>query len=109
MKHNWQKNKYGTIDEFAWDIGYHNGVYCVDCGKSVCVHCNPNYMDLDDCEGPVLEEKAKRKQTAFNIVIKYGFCRDCKWTLDSKHCHECDCYQNGVKIIREAMFDNETD
>ena len=51
----------------------------------------------------------QEKQIAFNIVVKYGFCGDCRWTLDDKRCHECDCYQNGVKIIREVMFGNEID
>ena len=46
----------------------------------------------------------QRKQAAFDLVVKYGFCGDCKWILDDSHCHECDCYQNGVKVIREAMF-----
>lgn len=49
----------------------------------------------------------QRKQTAFDLVVKYGFCNDCKWMLDDSHCHECDCYQNGVKVIREAMFNEE--
>lgn len=44
----------------------------------------------------------QEKQTVFNIVVKYRFCRDYRWTLDDKYCHACDCYQNGVKIIREA-------
>lgn len=52
MKHNWQKDENGNVDEWAWEAGYHNGVYCVDCGKTVCVHCNPDYMELDDCTGP---------------------------------------------------------
>ena len=42
-------------------------------------------------------------ERAFNIVVKYGFCGDCRWGRDSKHCHECDCYENGVKPIREAI------
>lgn len=51
----------------------------------------------------------QEKQTAFDIVVKYGFCGDCRWTLDGKHCHDCDCYQKGVKIIREVMFNDEID
>lgn len=42
-------------------------------------------------------------QIAFNVVVKYGFCGNCRWKLDSKQCHECDCYENGVKRIREAL------
>lgn len=35
---------------YAWDNDYHNGVVCEVCGEAVCVHCNPDYMELDDCE-----------------------------------------------------------
>ena len=42
-------------------------------------------------------------QCAFNVVVKYGFCADCRWKLDSEQCHKCDCYENGVKRIREAL------
>lgn len=50
----------------------------------------------------------QQKKIAFNIVVKYGFCGDCRWMLDSKQCHKCDCYQKAVKIIKEALFGNET-
>lgn len=49
-KHAWKKNKNGEIDDFAWDFDYHNGVLCEVCGEMVCVHCNPRYLELDDCE-----------------------------------------------------------
>lgn len=52
MKHNWQKNENGNVDEWAWESGFHNGVFCMDCGRSVCVHRDPDYMELDDCTGP---------------------------------------------------------
>ena len=52
MKHNWERDENGNINEWAWEAGFHNGVFCVDCGKSVCVHCNPDYMEFDDCTGP---------------------------------------------------------
>ena len=42
-------------------------------------------------------------QIAFNVVVKYGFCANCRWKLDSRQCHECDCYEKGVKQIREAL------
>lgn len=45
----------------------------------------------------------KAYERAFNIAIKYGFCGDCRWWLDKDHCHECDCYQNAVKVIHDAL------
>lgn len=42
-------------------------------------------------------------QSAFNVVVKYGFCSDCRWRLNSKECRACDCYQNGVILIQNAM------
>ena len=49
-KHKWRKDKIGEIDEFAFDYDYHNGVVCEICGEAVCVHCNPDYDKLEDCE-----------------------------------------------------------
>lgn len=45
----------------------------------------------------------KAYERAFNIAVKYGFCGDCRWMWDKRHCHECDCYQNTVKVIRDAL------
>lgn len=45
----------------------------------------------------------KAYERAFNIAIKYGFCCDCRFGLDRNHCHEYDCYQNAVKVIRDAL------
>ena len=42
-------------------------------------------------------------QRAFNVVVKYGFCENCYRKFDSKQCHEYDCYEKGVKRIREAL------
>lgn len=56
-----------------------------------------------------LETDRKKLEIAFNIVVKYGFCGDCKWIFKDKHCLECDCYQNGVKIISNALFGPEDD
>lgn len=49
-KHTWRKDKSGEIDDFAWEADYHNGVICEVCGQTVCVHCNPDYDELEDCE-----------------------------------------------------------
>lgn len=49
-KHKWRKDKNGEIDDFAFDYDYHNGVACEICGEAVCVHCNPDWEKLEDCE-----------------------------------------------------------
>lgn len=49
-KHKWKRKDNGEIDDIAWDFDYHNGVICEICGKAVCVNCNPNYDELEDCE-----------------------------------------------------------
>ena len=45
----------------------------------------------------------EKLKSAFNVVVKYGFCGDCRWIFDSDECHEFDCYQNGVAIIKQAL------
>ena len=73
-KHTWAKKENGEIDDFAWDYDYHNGVVCEVCGKTVCVHCNPQYDRLTDCED------------------KYYNCPSCGKKIFSAHKY-CDCGQ----------------
>ena len=57
--HKWQTTTYhnedGTeeevVDEFAYSVGNCNGMICVNCGFSFCVHCT-NEFTLLPCEEP---------------------------------------------------------
>lgn len=60
MKHNWERKKSGEVNEWAWEYGFHHGVYCQDCGKKICVICWPLYMELDDCPGPKVDEQKEK-------------------------------------------------
>lgn len=52
MKHKWVLDEYGKVDMWQFEYGdVHNGPHCEICGFSFCVHCNPEYMDSDDCPG----------------------------------------------------------
>ena len=65
-KHTWKKDKNGEIDNFAWDFDYHNGVVCEVCGETVCVHCNPNYDKLEDCEENIYSCPVCGKEVYYN-------------------------------------------
>lgn len=76
-KHKWRRMENGEIDECAWDFGNHNGVACEICGETVCVLCNPNYDELDDCE----EEYWICPNCAKKIYCKDEYCK-CGQRLD---------------------------
>ncbi len=44
----------------------------------------------------------KELQSAFDVVVKYGFCGECRYNLDSRYCKGTMCYRD-VNLIREAL------
>ena len=44
----------------------------------------------------------KELQSAFDAVVKYGFCDECRYNLDSKYCEGTICYRD-VNLIRDAL------
>lgn len=50
----------------------------------------------------------KELQSAFNVVVKYGFCDDCRHNLDSRDCEGTMCYRD-VNLIRDALEKSQTD
>ena len=42
-------------------------------------------------------------ESAFNAAIRYGFCGDCRYTLNPDRCEGFDCYDNSVKVIADAL------
>lgn len=79
-KHKWQRDEDGEIDDWSWDYEYCNGVTCKRCGKQVCVHCNPNYDKLEDCEVNIYNCPSCNK----NVYRNQKYC-DCGQKLDWKN------------------------
>ncbi len=90
MKHNWERDENGNINKWAWAAGFHNGVFCVDCGKSVCVHCKPDYMELDDCTGPqkpkVMTNADRIRAMSDEELAEWLACPICKHASCKKTC-----------------------
>lgn len=76
-KHKWKRDEYGKIDNFAWEYEFCNGVVCERCGESVCVHCNPDYDKLDDCEADTYSCPFCDKEVGY----RQKYC-DCGQKLD---------------------------
>lgn len=76
-KHKWKRKENGEIDDFAWASEFHNGVSCERCYKDVCVHCDPDYNELDDCK----EEHWNCPKCEKRVGWKSKYC-DCGQKLD---------------------------
>ena len=59
MKHKWIKNDDGTVNEWAWVSGHHNGPVCEVCGASPCIHCTHDY-DAEECPGELEHQPMTR-------------------------------------------------
>ena len=78
-EHDWERDENGDIDDFACDIGYHNGPMCKRCYYSFCVHCDPNGWNKEPC----IFDKYKCPKCGKYIGEGTKFCSDCgqavKW------------------------------
>jgi hypothetical protein len=70
-EHMWRKFE-GSIDEFAWESGYHNGPVCELCREHICIHCKPDWMN-DECD----EESYRCSECNHHAKEKSGFCPNC--------------------------------
>lgn len=61
MKHDWQRNEDGAIDEWAWESDVHNGPRCKRCGYNPCVLCDPNFDD-GECDPEDIAFMEKQRQ-----------------------------------------------
>jgi len=85
-EHDWERNKDGSIDEFAMDGDFHNGPCCKRCHDSFCIFCEPDgyethkpcIVDEDRC--PKCGNKLFKP---WNKARKITYCMDCgqavKW------------------------------
>ena len=85
-EHDWERNKDGSIDEFAVASDFHNGPRCKRCYDSFCVHCEPDgyethkpcIVDEDRCP-----KCGNELFPPWDQARKITYCMDCgqavKW------------------------------
>ncbi len=79
-EHDWQRDKNGEIDTWAYEYGYCNGPICTRCFRSECVHCNPEW-ETDPTEYCIVDED--RCPTCNNTIAVVGkFCIHCGQALE---------------------------
>ena len=78
-KHQWKRDKYGNIDEWAVSGGFCNGPMCERCYHSTCMHCNPDYDNESCVVDKDLCPNCSKKLSGWD---KYKYCPDCGQALD---------------------------
>jgi hypothetical protein len=77
-----------------------NGFFDKHCiwGENCLFNWTPYQTNKSQREKQMNEEL----QSAFNIVVKYGFCGECRYNLDSRYCEGTMCYRD-MNLIRDAL------
>lgn len=85
-EHDWEREKDGSIDEFAMESDFHNGPRCKRCYDTFCVHCEPDgyethkpcIIDEDRCP-----KCGNKLFPPFGKARKITYCANCgqavKW------------------------------
>ena len=78
-EHDWERNKNGDIDNFAYEGDYHNGPACTRCHYAFCIHCDPDGWNKEPC----IIDEYKCPKCGRYIIRRTKFCSDCgqavKW------------------------------
>lgn len=77
-EHDWNRRDDGAVDEYAFEVGMHNGPMCKRCGHSWCVHCEPDGID-EPCEITVCSHC--RREPIYGKRTDY--CGNCGARMDA--------------------------